>query len=200
MAGQPAASGHLAPYEMRNTVGNRAGASTVIPLGHLRPRSRIFAHSLPADHCTGRLHFAAPRTRAPAGLPSHAPAPHPHLDVRHPPLLRLLRPPGGCNQVVTGPGALQAVFMDPGAAIRYDMTHEARRCRTPPDWLTQSYRGFQPGDPWAPCRFAGLELAVSGSFSLAWLPASCTACPWGRMSSLSAPVRRATNLTCWSPL
>jgi hypothetical protein len=47
---------------------------------------------------------------------------------------------------------------------------------------------------WAPSRSAGLVLAVSGSFALAWLPASCTAWPWRRMSSPSAPVRRATNL------
>ncbi len=54
--------------------------------------------------------------------------------------------------------------------------------------------GFQPEGLWGPCRSGGLELAGSGSFALAWLPASCTACPWGRMNSLSAPVRRATNL------
>ena len=43
------------------------------------------------------------------------------------------------------------------------------------------------------CGFSG-----SGP-SLAWLPASCRACPWGRMNSPSAPVRRASSFG-WSPL
>jgi hypothetical protein len=35
--------------------------------------------------------------------------------------------------------------------------------------------------------------------SLAWFPASCTACPWSRMNSPSVPVRRATNLVVIGP-
>ena len=91
--------------------------------------------------------------------------------------LRHLRWPAGsfaswcprpdCPRVLVWPRLV--LFWEPG-------------CRLPPrGWVGSPSLLFS-------CGFSG-----SGP-PLAWLPASCRACPWGRMDSSSAPVRRATAL------